>query len=166
MFVVSVFRVRAFLKSYENRSIVALKYFFCLFQIAGVDDSTEDPSGFVKDENGHLTGQLFEVPAMKKILGSSPQPKADEMKMAIEEQWRDYASRGFTTVTDLLFCMKSDDTEETNVALNILKRVSESQFCPVRLALYRALDASGMSAKLHPCVVFVWWFFDVIARCV
>ena len=93
-----------------------------------MDDSTEDPSGFVKDENGHLSGQLFEVPAMKKILGSSPQPKADEMKMGIEEQWGDYASRGFTTVTDLLFCMKSDDTEETNAALNILKRVSGVNF--------------------------------------
>ena len=91
---------------------------------------------------------------MKKILGSSPQPKADEMKMAVEEQWRDYAFRGFTTVTDLLFCMKSDDTEETNAALHILKRVSESQFCPVRLALYRALDASGMSAKLTPLCCF------------
>ena len=119
-----------------------------------MDDSTEDPSGFVKDENGHLSGQLFEVPAMKKILGSSPQPKADEMKMGIEEQWRDYASRGFTTVTDLLFCMKSDDTEETNAALNILKRVSESQFCPLRLALYRALDDSGMSTKLKPLCCF------------
>ena len=165
MFVVSVFRVRAFSRSYENRSIVALKYFFCLFQIAGVDDSTENPSGFVKDENGHLTGQLFEVPAMKKILGSSPQPKADEMKMAIEEQWRAYASRGFTTVTDLLFSMKSDDTEETNVALNVLKRVSESQFCPVRLALYRGLDASGMSANCT-LVLFSYGGFDVIARCV
>ena len=119
-----------------------------------MDDSTELPSGFVKDENGHWTGQLFEVPSMKKILGSSPQPKAYDMKMAIEEQWRDYASRGFTTVTDLLFCMKSDDNEETNATLNILKRVSESQFCPVRLALYRALDDSGMSAKLTPSCCF------------
>ena len=87
------------------------------------------------------------------------------MEMAIEEQWRDYASRGFTTVTDLLFCMKGDDTEETNVALNVLKRVSESQFCPVRLALYRGLDASGMSAN---CTLVLFWYggFDVIARCV
>ena len=102
---------------------------------------------------------------MKKVLGSSPQPKADEMKLAVEEQWRDYASRGFTTVTDLLFSMKSDDTEETNVALNILKRVSESQFCPVRLALYRGLDASGMSANCT-LVLFSYGGFDVIVRCV
>ena len=110
---------------------------YCSFQIAGVDDSTTEPPGFVKDENGHLTGQLFEEPALTKIIGNAPKPTPVEMLTAVVEQLEDYASRGLTTVTDLAFAMKSDDTEMTNGMLYILKEVSESEACSARLALYR-----------------------------
>ena len=44
------------------------------FWIAGVDDSTTEPAVFVKDENGHLIGQLFEEPALTKIIENAPKP--------------------------------------------------------------------------------------------
>ena len=123
---------------------------YCSFQIAGVTIETETP-GFVKDENDEkLTGQLFEEPALTKILEKAPRPTPVEMKKAVEEQLKDYASRGFTTVTDLAFAMKSDDTEISNRMLRILKNVSESKSCSARLALYRVVhgpDDSNSSSK-------------------
>ena len=107
---------------------------YCSFQIAEVTIETETP-GFVKDENDEeLTGQLFEEPALTKILVKAPKPTPVEIKTAVEEQLKDYASRGFTTVTDLAFAMKSDDIEKPNSMLRILKNLSESESCSARLA--------------------------------
>ena len=117
------------------------------FQIAGVDDSTTEPAGFVKDENGHLIGHLFEEPALTKIIENAPKPTAVEMSTAIVVQLKDYASCGFTTVTDLAFAMKSDDTEITNGMLNILKNVTESEYCSARLALYRVVHVPHDSSS-------------------
>lgn len=124
--------------------------YHCSFQIAGVQDSITDPPGFVKDENGHLTGQLFERPALTKILENAPKPSFCEMLRAIEEQLKDYASRGLTTVTDISVTMKSDDTEITNGMLNILKNVYEIECGLARLALYRLVhgpDDSNSNSK-------------------
>jgi len=77
-----------------------------------------------------LTGQLLEEPAITRVIGCAPQPTADEIKKAVEEQWKDYASRGFTTVTDLGYIK--------NQALDsLLEEISLKDTCPVRLAMYR-----------------------------
>ena len=123
---------------------------YCSFQTAGVTNETAPPT-FVRDENsGELTGQLFEEPALTTILVHAPRPTDVERKTAVEEQLKDYASRGFTTVTDLAFAMKSDDTEMNNEMLHILKKVSESESCSARLALYRVVhgpDDSNSNSK-------------------
>ena len=124
---------------------------YCSFQIAGVDDSITDPPGFVKDENGRLTGQLFEQPALTKILENAPKPNIFEMFTAVVEQLKDYASRGLTTVTDMAIVgIKSDDTEMINGMLNILNYLTESEYCLARLALYRVVhgpDDSNSNSK-------------------
>lgn len=71
---------------------------------------------------------------MTKFLETAPKPTADEIKTAVEKELKDYASRGLTTVTDLAFPMKSDDTEMTNGMLYILKNVSDSESCSAQLA--------------------------------
>ena len=123
----------------------------CSFQIAGVDDSITDPPGFVKDENGRLTGQLFEQPALTKIVENAPKPTILEMVTALVEQLKDYASRGLTTVIDMAIVgIKSDDTEMINAMLNILNYLTESQYCLERLALYRVVhgpDDSDSNSK-------------------
>lgn len=123
--------------------------YHCFFQFAGVDDSITDPPGFVKDGNGHLTGQLFERPALTEIIENAQKPSFVEMLRAIEEQLKDYASRGLTTVTDISFTMKSDDPEMI-IMLNKLKNVYESEPGLSRLAMYRLVhgpDESNSNSK-------------------
>ena len=65
-----------------------------------------------------------------RVIGCAPQPTADEIKKTVEEQWKDYASRDFTTVTDLVYMR--------NQALDsLLEEISLKDTCPVRLAIYR-----------------------------
>ena len=65
-----------------------------------------------------------------RVIRCAPQPTADELKKAVEEQWKDYASRGFTTVTDLVYMR--------NQALDsLLEEISLKDTCPVRLAMHR-----------------------------
>ena len=101
-------------------------------KVAKVDDSIQDENGgvFVKDENGHLTGQLFEEPAITRVIGCSPQPTAEELSKAVWDQWKDYASRGFTTVTEIGY-IRNEDLD------SLLDTISKSNSCPIRLALYR-----------------------------
>ena len=124
---------------------------YCSFQIAGVDDSITDPPGFVKDENGRLTGQLFEQPALTKIIENAPKPTLDDMFKAVVEQLKDYASRGLTTVTDMAVVgITSDNTEMINWLLNILNYFTEDEYCLARLALYRVVhgpDDSNSNSK-------------------
>ena len=121
---------------------------------AEVPDDIEDPTGgvFVRDENGVLTGQLFEEPALMRVMGYySPMPSEETLRDAVNEQWKDYASRGFTTVTDLAYM--PDPGFDT-----ILSGVTSQEDCPVRLALYRVVHPeeesdgeAGSKARPSPC---------------
>ena len=84
----------------------------------------------MKDEDGKLTGQLFETPAIGKVYLAAPQPSDEDISLAVQEQWKDYAKRGFTTVTDLAY----SETEGCNKALNEQSNMAD---CPVRVALYQ-----------------------------
>ena len=87
-------------------SFLHLFLFLLVFEKAvGVDDTIEDKDGgiFVKDEDGHLTGQLFEAPAIMRVLGAGPQPTPEELEDTVRKQWKDYSACGFTTVTDMAY---------------------------------------------------------------
>lgn len=58
---------------------------------------------FVKDDEGHLTGQLFEVYAIERVTSYAPQPTLSDLQTKIKDQWKDFASRGFTTVTEMAY---------------------------------------------------------------
>jgi len=129
------------LNSISRLYVVKGVTFFFQLKVTGVDDSIQDEDGgvFVKDENNHLTGQLFEEPAIKRVIGCAPRPTADELKKTVEEQWKDYASRGFTTVTDLGYIR--------NPALDsLLEEISLNDTCPVRLAMYRIVHGPEQQA--------------------
>ena len=122
------------------------------FQIAGVDDSTTEPAVFVKDENGHLIGQLFEEPALTKIIESAPKPTLSCWNVDNDcgAAKRLCVSWAYHSYRFSLCHVKSDDTEITNGMLNILKNVPESESCSARLALYRVvhgLDDSSSNSK-------------------
>ena len=111
-------------------------------KVAKVDDSIQDENGgvFVKDENGHLTGQLFEEPAITRVIGCSPQPTAEELSKAVWDQWKDYASRGFTTVTDLAY-MSNEGFD------SLLDTISKTDSCVIRLAFYRLVHGPESEEK-------------------
>ena len=78
------------------------------FEICNITNETESPPGgeYVK-ENGRLTGLILETPAIQSILDHYPKEhllfKVDEAVEAVNAQWKDYAARGFTTVTELAY---------------------------------------------------------------
>ena len=102
------------------------------FEICKITDTTPDPPGgtYVK-EDGKLTGQLLEEPAIVSIVGKCP--KTFKMLIgavkAIHDQWRDYASRGFTTVTEMDYRPELFQ----DLWLSLIACMPD---CPIRLALY------------------------------
>ncbi|XP_072048725.1 putative amidohydrolase YtcJ [Amphiura filiformis] len=109
------------------------------FADAGVDESIEDANGgvFVRDGDGKLTGQLFEEPAIMRVMAYVPLPSAPEILKAIKDQNRYYASVGITTVTDLAYM--------PNEALDsALKLVFDKEDAP---SLYRVEHPSKNEAS-------------------
>ena len=100
-------------------------------QLAGVDDNIPDVPGgrFAKDQNGHLTGKLFDA-ALSKITQSIQRSSNGELRQALKDQCMECASRGFTTVTELFY------TPEENTD-QILSEVAKD--LPVRVALYSSV---------------------------
>lgn len=88
-----------------------------------------------------MTGQLFERPAIRKVLGAAPIPTLEELKTAVWKQWRDYSACGFTTVTDLVYM-------PDEVLDPLIEKISLDNTCPVRLALYRVDLSPGSEAAL------------------
>ena len=80
---------------------------------------------FVRDQHGRLTGKLFENPAIWRVLYAVPPATREQLRQAVIEQCKDYASRGFTTVTELS-CRPDKDVD------NILAEDAEK--CSVHLA--------------------------------
>ncbi len=84
---------------------------------------------FVRDETGALTGQMFEEPAMKAVLGHAPMPDPETVVQGIIDQMKYYASVGITTVTDLAY-MPNEGFDL------ILEEIFDRQDIPVRLGTY------------------------------
>ena len=72
-------------------------------KIAGITKDSPNPRGgqFVRDEDGNLTGELKEEPAIIRVMEKMPPlSHAQNVKM-LKEQFQKYARKGFTTVVDL-----------------------------------------------------------------
>ena len=115
------------------------------FEVCGITDDTPDPPGgtYVRDENGKLTGQLLEEPALMSVVNKSPKSPGMfiEAIKAIFDQWKDYASRGFTTVTELAYRPELIQDLWLSLTAGLLD-------CPIRLALYM----NGASTS-KPCII-------------
>ena len=105
------------------------------FEICNITDETESPPGgeYVK-ENGKLTGLVLETLAIQGILDHYPKEhllfKVDEAVKSINTQWKDYAARGFTTVTELAY--------NPNIVKDLwLSAKALLLDCPIRLVLYQ-----------------------------
>ena len=117
------------------------------FEICNITDETESPPGgeYVK-EDGKLTGLLLEGPAIQSILDHYPKIrvvfKVIEAVEAINAQWKDYARKGFTTVTEMAY--KPEIAQDLGLSFKALH-----SDCPIRLALYQAYKYNEEQPKHH-----------------
>ena len=91
----------------------------------------EDPVGgvFVRDSDGNLTGQALEEAAIIPLFGGAPAPSAEKMVQSVADQWRYYASVGFTTLTELAY--------QPNEGFDgLLTSIATRDDCPIRLGKY------------------------------
>jgi len=103
-------------------------------EIAGIDDSVENPEGgvFVRDSNGKLTGQMEEMPAYQMVYIHLN--KTIDMKNKGRDMYetaRYFASKGITSVQDLfvgpmLFMLYQ----------NAFQMHSEENPFPIRVSVY------------------------------
>ena len=104
------------------------------FEVCEITSGDQSPPGgiFVTDENGKLTGLLLEEPAIKAVLNHAPLSGLDvamEVITSIHAQWKEYASTGFTTVTEIGYA--------PSLPVDLyLSAVAAYGNCPIRLALY------------------------------
>ena len=103
------------------------------FEVCNITDESESPPGgtYVK-EDGKLTGLLLEEPAINSVLKHYPKTfgMVHEAVEAINDQWKDYASRGFTTVTEMAYSPEVVQDLWLSAKAGLLD-------CPIRLALYK-----------------------------
>ena len=99
-------------------------------------------------EDGKFTGQVIEgnLALIYRALSLSE----CEMRECMLRTWRDYSSRGFTTVTELAYA-----PEETTD--KVIKEIAMREDCPIRLALYQSGDVGTGVHKLDsPCTDKLW----------
>ncbi|XP_001636622.2 putative amidohydrolase YtcJ [Nematostella vectensis] len=102
------------------------------FEVAGIDSSVQDSSDAVygREEDGSLSGEVWESGAILGLLSKMPKsPDADPKKL-LTDQWKAYASYGFTTVTELAYTPNPPVDE-------IVVKMAQNKDCPIRLGLYQ-----------------------------
>lgn len=72
-------------------------------ELAGIDASSSDPDSgsFIKDDAGKPTGLMWEVGAVRQLIGAAPAVTPAELESAIEHGLHTAAACGMTTVHDL-----------------------------------------------------------------
>ncbi|HEY3828170.1 MAG TPA: amidohydrolase [Solirubrobacteraceae bacterium] len=69
---------------------------------AGIGESTPDPAAgsYGRDEEGQLTGIVYEAPAIQVLVEKVPQPTQAEVAQMGARTLREFAARGCTTIYD------------------------------------------------------------------
>ena len=105
-------------------------------------DLSNAPEQYFERREGKLTGKILHVDNIMRVWRRNPVDR-DTLKRAVCDQWMDYASRGFTTVTDL----KHDPSRRLD---EVLLEVAREDNCPLRVALYGNHVALERSSKPAP----------------
>ena len=127
------------------------------FEVCNITSPEQCPPGgtYVTDENGKLTGLLLEEPAIKSVLKHALTAWIGfEAIKAIPDQWKDYSSRGFTTVTELAY----DPVLPVDL---LLSAIAAFDHCPVRLGLYVSTSSKAKpqifkSSKIWVAGAKIW----------
>ena len=114
-----------------------------MFEVCNITYDTPDPKGGRYDRDPvkkELTGLVLEEPAISPIVNRCP--KGSVVLQAydrINKIWREYSSRGYTTVTEMAYSPNIG----TDIFLSLKACLKD---CPIRLALY---STGGKDHKLY-----------------
>ena len=115
-----------------------------IFEITKIADGYRSrPDDFLTDSNGQLTGEIKKATNTFLLLSMAPPPSEAELSDALVRTYRDYSSRGYTTVTELAY-------EPNEMTDKLIRGLSLRTDCPVRLALYQKEDNERDVSQLHP----------------
>ncbi|KAI6655938.1 Exoenzymes regulatory protein AepA-like [Oopsacas minuta] len=115
-----------------------------IFEITNITkDYKSKPDDFLTDSNGELTGEIKKATNSFLLISKAPPASESRLAYAITRIYRDYSSRGYTTVTELAY-------EPNKVIDELIKSVASRRDCPVRLALYQKEDITKDISELHP----------------
>lgn len=118
-------------------------------EIAYIHDDSPDPDEgrYVHDSDGRLTGLMWEMGAVHKVLGAVPGVTDQEVRDAATRSLQLAASRGMTAVHDL-----GIGTAAGALELDAWQRLAENRSIPIRVAGYLRSDLLG--TRLHDDPLF------------
>lgn len=116
-------------------------------ELAGVDDRTAEPAEgrFIKDVDGRLTGLMWEIGAVSRVLDCIPQPSERELLDAARLAVETAAHRGMTTIHDLGIGLMAGYAE-----LQTWERLASIGELPLRVEGYLRGDLVDQFIALHP----------------
>ena len=114
-----------------------------IFEITKIADGYKSrPDDFLTDSNGQLTGEIKKATNTFLLLSMVPSPSEATLSDALVRTYRDYSSRGYTTVTELAY-------EPNEMVDKLVRGLALREDCPVRLALYQKEDSEKDVSQLH-----------------
>lgn len=101
--------------------------------IAGINESSLDPAEgkFVRDADGRLTGLMWEIGAVNRVLAALPKPDAEQLEKAALYALTTAAARGMTSIHDLGIGLMAGELE-----LETWERLADAGRLPVRVTGY------------------------------
>lgn len=107
------------------------------FDAAGITDDTPNPTGgeYVRDADGHLTGQVNEPPSYGAFFAKMPPPTLPDLTAAFAQAQTEFSNAGITTVGD----MNTGLSYGLATEISILRSLAST--APVRVRAYPAFLA-------------------------
>ena len=114
-----------------------------VFDITDIADNYESkPDDFLMNSNGNLTGEIKKCTNTFHLLSKAPAPTRDCISKTITQIYRDYSSRGYTTVTELAY-------EPDDLIDELIREAASRRDCPIRLALYQKEEEGKIIQQLR-----------------
>lgn len=102
-------------------------------ELAGISEHSPDPAEgrFVRDDNGSLTGLMWEMGAVNAVLDAVPDPSSEDLEGAAEYAMGYAVSRGMTAIHDLGVGLMAGLSE-----LDTWEKLARARRVPLRVSGY------------------------------
>ncbi len=116
-------------------------------ELAGLSDATPDPAEgrLIRDDDGRLTGLMWELGAVNLVLAAFPQPSEEDLEAAALYACSVAAARGMTSIHDLGIGLMAG-----NLELQAWERLAAAGSLPVRVTGYLRGDLAVQELAIRP----------------